>query len=56
MKKGVAIVSAIAAAVILGGCAQREPMPPSHTSYQAGPSSKLGHHCVHHHHHKKSSY
>ena len=49
-KKGVVVASALAAAVVLGGCAQRQPIPSSSPAYQAGPSIKLGcsHHCKYH--------
>ncbi len=40
-KKGLIIASAVAAAVVLAGCSHHQSMPQG-SSYQSGPSSKLG--------------
>lgn len=45
-KKGVVVASVLAAAVVLGGCTPRQPIPSGSPAYQAGPSTKLG--CLHH--------
>lgn len=44
-KKGVVIAAAVAASIVVGGCAQRydQPMPKDRSSgYQSGHSSKMG--------------
>ena len=49
-KKGVVVAAVLTAAVILGGCAPRQPIHSSSPAYQTGPSTKLGcsHHCKYH--------
>ena len=44
IKKGVVLASAVAAAVVLGGCAEskQQPMPHHASAYQSGHSAKLG--------------
>lgn len=42
-KKGLVIASVFSAAVVLGGCTPRQPIPSNSPAYQAGPSTKLGH-------------
>lgn len=42
-KKGVVIASAVAAAILIGGCAsQDQPMPQDSSNYQSGHSAKMG--------------
>ena len=49
-KKGIVVASALVAAIVLGGCALRQPIPSNAPAYQAGPNTKLGcsHHCKYH--------
>lgn len=54
-KKGVLIASAVAAALLLGGCSHQQPMPQGPMAGQAGPSSKLGKMGTNHHGHKNQT-
>lgn len=62
--KGVVFATAVAAAMLVGGCSQQQPMPQEPVASQTGPSTKLGTccrsmHCKCHHrrsHHCKSNH
>lgn len=54
-KKGMLLITAVAATFILAGCHHRQPMPQGSKEYQSGCSEKLGGacHCKHHKRHCK---
>ena len=53
-KKNAVITSVVTTAMLLGGCAMRQPISTDHVAYQSGPSAKLD--AVHHHAYPKHSH